>query len=317
MTEDEKYEGLTKIGYWYSPFEVHLPMPVEDSSTLSDTDREALAAYLDAGKLHTGWRGPSPCRLCDENWNGSTCLTDGTYVWPEGLAHYVRDHRVALPEDFERAALGRTDTSPDAVEVVGESVRCFHLASEFSEWPAGRYGDDGPASGEAFRAILHEMLEGHDVVRLDMRGIMGFGSSFLEECFGGLVRECGHGEELFGKLELICDLVSTKVRTFQFIQEQLQRDDRETDATRKARTVSARVMQISEFARKSADRSRPHALDIDWSPTSWEVTVSGSNGDFIGALPKTMGWGVASPLAQDGDGDWSIGLDLSEREATR
>jgi hypothetical protein len=31
---------------------------------------------------------------------GSSDLTDGTWLWPEGLAHYVRKHDVVLPEEF-------------------------------------------------------------------------------------------------------------------------------------------------------------------------------------------------------------------------
>jgi hypothetical protein len=36
---------------------------------------------------------------------GCRDLTDGTWVWPEGLTHYVRVHHVALPASFlEHAA---------------------------------------------------------------------------------------------------------------------------------------------------------------------------------------------------------------------
>ena len=31
---------------------------------------------------------------------GTQDLTDGTWVWPEGLAHYVRVHGIALPDEF-------------------------------------------------------------------------------------------------------------------------------------------------------------------------------------------------------------------------
>ena len=31
---------------------------------------------------------------------GRTDLTDGTFVWPDGLAHYVERHDVRLPEQF-------------------------------------------------------------------------------------------------------------------------------------------------------------------------------------------------------------------------
>jgi hypothetical protein len=61
--------------------------------------REAVAAYLDAGAQHEQYRGYSWCRYgCGDN--GSSELTDGAWVWPVGLSHYVRQHRVSLPEEF-------------------------------------------------------------------------------------------------------------------------------------------------------------------------------------------------------------------------
>lgn len=44
--------------------------------------------------------GYSPCRLCGLASNGNLDLTDGTYIWPEGLAHYVLEHSVRLPDEF-------------------------------------------------------------------------------------------------------------------------------------------------------------------------------------------------------------------------
>ena len=44
-------------------------------------------------------RTSDDCRFCNE-FNGTGELTDGTYVWPEGLAHYVTEHNVRLPEGF-------------------------------------------------------------------------------------------------------------------------------------------------------------------------------------------------------------------------
>ncbi|WP_212823110.1 hypothetical protein [Catellatospora sp. TT07R-123] len=50
--------------------------------------------------------GVSLCRLCGCG-NGSAEQTDGEFIWPEGLAHYVEDHRVRLPDEFiERAERG-------------------------------------------------------------------------------------------------------------------------------------------------------------------------------------------------------------------
>ena len=57
--------------------------------------------------------GYSPCRICGVD-NGAAEYTDGTYVWPEGLAHYIYDHAVRLPEDLVRHAKDRLDTLEDS-----------------------------------------------------------------------------------------------------------------------------------------------------------------------------------------------------------
>jgi len=48
--------------------------------------------------------GHSHCRFDEcsvpDQQMGSRDLTDGTWVWPEGLAHYVEAHEVSLPEAF-------------------------------------------------------------------------------------------------------------------------------------------------------------------------------------------------------------------------
>lgn len=60
------------------------------------------------------------------------------------------------------------------------------VARDFSRFPAGRCEADGPYSGEAFRLrLVQELEKGPVTVLLD--GTMGYGSSFLEVAFGGLV----------------------------------------------------------------------------------------------------------------------------------
>jgi hypothetical protein len=63
------------------------------------------------------------------------------------------------------------------------------IGTDFSRFPAGRYRSDGKFSGERFRDdILVPALRSHQEVVLKLDGTMGFGSSFLEEVFGGLIR---------------------------------------------------------------------------------------------------------------------------------
>lgn len=63
------------------------------------------------------------------------------------------------------------------------------IGTDFSDTPGGRYRDDGPYSGEIFRDdYLVPALKENDKVVVDISGVEGYGSSFLEEVFGGLVR---------------------------------------------------------------------------------------------------------------------------------
>jgi hypothetical protein len=86
------------IGYWRSDDAPQWPDPVEFvDDTWDRIDRSSVAEYLKRGSLSPVLQaGYSTCRFCGAA-NGSTELTDGVYLWPEGLSHYVTDHGVRLP----------------------------------------------------------------------------------------------------------------------------------------------------------------------------------------------------------------------------
>ena len=72
-----------------------------------------------------------------------------------------------------------------------DHTRNISIAKDFSKFPAGRFREDGKSSGEEFREdILTPILSDPDIdrVMVSFDGVAGFGSSFLEEAFGGLVR---------------------------------------------------------------------------------------------------------------------------------
>ena len=65
-----------------------------------------------------------------------------------------------------------------------------NVAREFSKLPGLRYVRLGRFSGEEFRQkFLIEPLRRGDAVVVELDGVRGYGSSFLEEAFGGAVRE--------------------------------------------------------------------------------------------------------------------------------
>ena len=64
---------------------------------------------------------------------------------------------------------------------------------EHTRSPGGRFVSDGPFSGEWFRnevlvPALKDTLERAEQLVVLLDGTSGYGSSFLEEAFGGLVR---------------------------------------------------------------------------------------------------------------------------------
>lgn len=64
-----------------------------------------------------------------------------------------------------------------------------NVARDFSKYPAGRYLEDGPANGQLFREkFLIPVLKESKVITIELDGTRGYGSSFLEEAFGGAVR---------------------------------------------------------------------------------------------------------------------------------
>src|SRR5262245_37575696 len=92
---------LRAVGYWHADDGDFLPDPrllVEARWRL--VEKPLILTYLRAGATYAKWRGFSYCRFgCRERGlsMGSLCLTDGLWVWPEGLAHYVAHHEICLP----------------------------------------------------------------------------------------------------------------------------------------------------------------------------------------------------------------------------
>lgn len=67
------------------------------------------------------------------------------------------------------------------------------LALEFSRNPSARTEEEGKNSGIKFRGILaprvKSAIETKQHIVVDLDGTNGMGTSFLEEVFGGLIRE--------------------------------------------------------------------------------------------------------------------------------
>ncbi|MGE0108163.1 MAG: STAS-like domain-containing protein [Bdellovibrionales bacterium] len=95
----------------------------------------------------------------------------------------------------------------------------INIAKDFSPFPAGRYTNEGPRSGQAFRTeMLLPAIQKGSSVEIELDGTEGYGSSFLEEAFGGLIRVEGlSAEDLLSKIVLVSDDEELKKEILEYI----------------------------------------------------------------------------------------------------
>jgi len=111
--EKDSGKGLIQVGFWKDTKALFDLSGNPDPRELSNPAwyegwAEPIAQYLDSGKVVESWLGCSYCRFGCKNVDmGSRDLSDGAYLWPEGLSHYVRAHGVVLPREFIRHVIRR------------------------------------------------------------------------------------------------------------------------------------------------------------------------------------------------------------------
>ncbi len=95
---------MKAIGYWIKSLRDEKYFPPQAFVGIQEpVVKDRVIEYLSNGKVYRKYRGFSWCRFrCNlpHQEMGACDLTDGKWVWPEGLAHYVDKHDVKLPTDF-------------------------------------------------------------------------------------------------------------------------------------------------------------------------------------------------------------------------
>lgn len=87
---------MQNVGFWS---ETERPNDFIDVSW-DRNERHAVLVYLATGKTHASYRGMASCRAGCAGSLGNKDMTDGTYVWPQGYAHYLTNHSVKPPAEF-------------------------------------------------------------------------------------------------------------------------------------------------------------------------------------------------------------------------
>lgn len=110
IVHDAFMTSLRLVGYWDGLFpDVHDLVDHE----WSEDERDAVSQSIAAGTMARVFMGYSTCRFCGVS-NGYAEFTDGTYIWPQGLQHYVDEHGVRLPREFVDHAVRRLRELEDA-----------------------------------------------------------------------------------------------------------------------------------------------------------------------------------------------------------
>ncbi len=94
----QETNGLRAIGYWKNEHHPDLPDPRDYINwNWNAVERKAVVMYLKAGCPIVQWRGWVNCYICGKP-NGSSCLGDDKYAWPDGFSHYIEKHGVKPPD---------------------------------------------------------------------------------------------------------------------------------------------------------------------------------------------------------------------------
>jgi hypothetical protein len=125
---------LKAVGFWITGIgDEKLPAPQELVGVMPADQRARLVDYVATGMTQASYLGMAWCRFgCGISplFMGTRDLTDGVWVWPEGLAHYVREHQVVLPDEFVAQALSR-----GTPVVAGRIERDFEWAMQQADLP--------------------------------------------------------------------------------------------------------------------------------------------------------------------------------------
>lgn len=105
------------------------------------------------------------------------------------------------------------------------------VAQDFTKYPGPRYRKSGPYSGEQFREDilapkLREAIDRDMVLVVLLDDVAGYGSSFLDEAFAGLIRAGFTHDELEAHLRIEARTTRFRhhvVRALEYIEEEAAR----------------------------------------------------------------------------------------------
>lgn len=77
-------------------------MPIPNSNKIPTSMLNILIDRIKFAEKYAtviSYRGISMCRICNQ-YNGHREYHLQNYIWPEGYIHYIKDHNVAIDDNF-------------------------------------------------------------------------------------------------------------------------------------------------------------------------------------------------------------------------
>ena len=104
--------SLILIGYWDDRAEIYPSAHALVAHEWDEVERDLVVDHLRRGFVARAFMGYANCRICKAQV-GNLEFSDGIYVWPEGLSHYVSEHGVRLPGSFVDHVIEFTESLED------------------------------------------------------------------------------------------------------------------------------------------------------------------------------------------------------------
>jgi hypothetical protein len=115
---------MRAVGFWWSEFEPWWPHPRDFfAPDWSPEERAAVVEHLLRPAAAQHAHGVSHCRVCG-GANGSGEFTDGVWVWPQGLVHYVLRHSVRPSDAFVAWVLDQREATSQHPRWYTETGAC-------------------------------------------------------------------------------------------------------------------------------------------------------------------------------------------------
>lgn len=133
----EQHEADVRRGF------ATLPHPARLISILGTRPcDERMAGYLARGEYIATYFGWGVCRCCGAEL-GTSDLTDGIWVWPQGLEHYLEEHQLPLPSAFLATAARNGYRIPRTADMMASPLNKYDFTF-WHHWTASVYAGGAP-----------------------------------------------------------------------------------------------------------------------------------------------------------------------------